>query len=144
MKTLIVPFMLVALAVPAQAHEIRAGTLVIVHPSVDEAAKGQPKAQGSMEIRNEGKSAEKLLSIRAEFAETVTIETAGEVVIPPNQRVLIPLVYHHIKSKLAEDEAYDGELMFEKAGIVTIDIMVHKHTHSSGTLNLAFVPFPAW
>jgi hypothetical protein len=44
------------------AHEIKAGLLVIVHPTVDEAENGQALARGSTEIRNKGKIADELLS----------------------------------------------------------------------------------
>ena len=98
---------------------------------MDEAEKGQNTARGSMEIRNEGSSADNLLSLRAEFAEKVIIETPGEVIVPPNERVLIPLAFHNITRKLSEDEAYSGELVFAKAGVVKIDFLVHPHAHSS-------------
>jgi copper(I)-binding protein len=35
--------------------------------------------------------------------------------------------FKNIKRKLSEDEAYAGELMFEKAGTVKVDLMVHTH-----------------
>jgi hypothetical protein len=50
------------------AHEIKAGDLVIVHAMVGKAEKGQ-SVQGSLEIRNEGKVADKLLSIHSKFAD---------------------------------------------------------------------------
>jgi copper(I)-binding protein len=80
MKALVL-VLLVMLSVPANAHEIKAGSLIIIHPTVDEAEKGQNTARGSMEIRNEGSSTDNLLSLKAEFAEKVIIETPGEVIV---------------------------------------------------------------
>jgi copper(I)-binding protein len=77
MKRLLVRLLLVLfLPLVATAHEIKVGDLVIVHPTVDEAEKGQAAARGSMEIRNEGKTPDKLLSVSAEFAEQARIESA--------------------------------------------------------------------
>src|SRR5688572_21332190 len=120
---------LFAFACPAQAHEIKVGDLVIVHPTVNEAEKGQATAQGSLEIRNEGLEAERLLSIEAEFAGNATLESLVDVTIPSQGRVLVPVVYRKIKTKLLEDEAYAGELVFRQAGSCKIEILVHKHAY---------------
>jgi periplasmic copper chaperone A len=131
MKILSLLLLIFVMAPVAQAHEIKAGPLVIIHPTVDEAEKGQALARGSMEIRNEGKISDELLSIKAEFADEVTIETPGKVSVPANGRVLVPIAFHGISRKLSEDEAYSGDLAFAKAGVVKIDFLVHPHAHSS-------------
>jgi copper(I)-binding protein len=131
MRTFSLLLLMIVLPSAAYAHEIKAGSLVIIHPTVDEAEKGQALARGSMEIRNEGKVADELLSIQAEFADEVTIETPGKVSLPANGRVLVPIAFHIISRKLSEDEAYSGELAFAKAGVVKIDFLVHPHAHSS-------------
>jgi copper(I)-binding protein len=127
MKTLVLTLLL-AFSFPANAHEIKLGDLVIVHPMVDEAQKGQDKARGSLEIRNEGKTADQLLSISSEFADKATIEAPVPVTVPANGRVAVPILFQNIKRKLSE-LAYDGELRFEKAGTIKIDLMVHSHPH---------------
>jgi periplasmic copper chaperone A len=129
MKALVLTLLL-AFAYPANAHEIKVGDLVIVHPTVDEAEKGQATAQGSMEIRNEGVEDDRLLSLSAEFASNATFESSVDITIPPKGRVLVPVVYRNIKRKLSEDEAYAGELVFKRAGSFKIDILVHRHAHS--------------
>jgi copper(I)-binding protein len=121
---------LVLLSIPALAHEIKVGDLIIVHPTVDEADKGQAIAQGSMEIRNQGKMRDKLLSITVEFAETARIETT-ETAVPSGGRILVPIAFGKIKRRLSDLEVYDGELLFEKAGKVAVEFMVHPHAHSS-------------
>src|SRR5215216_3702673 len=94
MKILSLLLLMILSAPAAHAHEIKAGSLVIVHPTVDEAEKGQALARGSMEIRNEGQIADELLSIKAEFADEVTFETPGKVSVPANGRVLVPIAFH--------------------------------------------------
>lgn len=136
MKLLAFALLLILLPAMLQAHEIKVGDLVIVHPTVDEADKGQAAAKGSMEIRNEGSSPDKLLSMNAEFASEVSFEVPAPIVIPPNGRALIPLVFHNIKRKLSEDEAYSGELILELHRF-QIDILVHRHAHSSSMPGLA-------
>jgi periplasmic copper chaperone A len=139
MKRLLLSMFLILLSAAAHAHEIQVGNLVIVHPTVDEAQKGQAVAQGSMEIRNQGKTPDRLLSISAEFAETARIEST-ETAVPPGGRILVPVVFEKIKRQLSELEVYDGELIFEKAGTIKIEIMVHPHAHTSRSPVLALLP----
>ena len=49
---------------------------------VDEAEKGQISAKGSVQIRNDGKTPEQLLSISAEFAEKTVIDAPVPVSVP--------------------------------------------------------------
>lgn len=114
---------------PALAHEIKAGDLVIVHPMVDEAAKGQELSGGSIEIRNQGNGLDRLLSITSEFAEQTEFEGAAPVTISAKGHAAVLLLFKKIKTKLSEDEVYAGELTFEKAGKVKIDFIVHSHKH---------------
>jgi periplasmic copper chaperone A len=113
----------------AQAHEIKAGDLVIVHPMADEATDGQAMSGGSVEIRNEGNKAEKLLSVSCEFAEKTDIKGNVPVIIPAAGHAAVSLLFKNIKTKLSQDEAYAGELTFERTGKVKIDLMVHTHKH---------------
>jgi copper(I)-binding protein len=86
-------------------------------------------SEGSLKFGNEGEVADQLLSIGSEFAEKATIEPAQLVVVPANGRVAIPALFQNIKRQLSEDEAYAGELVFQKAGRVQVDLMVHTHPH---------------
>jgi len=128
-KPLAAALLLVLIDSPVQAHEIKIGNLVIVHPMVDEANDGQALVEGSMEIRNEGDAPERLLSISSEFAAQTEIDGGATVEIPPKGRAAVLMLFKNIKQKLSEDEAYAGELSFEKAGKVKIDLMVHTHKH---------------
>jgi periplasmic copper chaperone A len=120
-------FAVAVVSASALAHEVKIGSLVIVHPMVDEAEKGQAVAHGSMEIRNEGDVADQLLTISSEFADEVTIEGPTPVVVPAKGRAPVLMQFKKIKRKLSEYEVYDGVLMFEKAGKVDVDLMVHTH-----------------
>jgi periplasmic copper chaperone A len=127
--TLALILCLIAATVPTAAHEIKAGNLVIVHPMVDEADDGQAVSRGSMEIRNEGTTPEKLIGISSEFAAKSEIEGGVPVTIPPHDRASVLMLFRDIHNNLSEDEAYAGELTFEKAGKVKVDLMVHTHKH---------------
>jgi periplasmic copper chaperone A len=127
LKVVLLALMVALAPSPASTHEITSGDLVIVHPMVDEAEKGQAESRGSMEIRNEGNSPDRLLSIKSEFADAVTIEGSAPVTVPAKGRAPVLMRFKNIKRKLSEDEAYAGELMFEKAGTVKVDLMVHTH-----------------
>jgi copper(I)-binding protein len=117
------------LSAATQAHEIKVGSLVIVHPMVNEAEKEQALSGGLMEIRNEGDTPDQLLSIKSEFANEVTIEGPVPVTVPAKERASVLLQFKNITRKLSEDEAYAGELVFEKPGTIKVDLMVHSHSH---------------
>jgi copper(I)-binding protein len=131
MKRLMVTVLLVMyLPLVALAHEIKVGDLVIVHPMVDETKKGQVSADGSVQIRNDGKTADQLLAVKAEFADTVKIGSPVPVQLPASGEVIsIPLAFEGIKRQLSEDEAYAGEFVFQNAGTIKVDLMVHSHSH---------------
>jgi copper(I)-binding protein len=125
-------FVLLVVLFPATlyAHEIKIGDLVIVHPMVDEAALGDASAKGSLKIRNQGKTPDQLLSINASFADRAKTDPTVPVSIPADSRSVSVLIsFENIKTGLSEDEVYSGEMVFEKAGRVPIDFIVHKHAH---------------
>lgn len=116
------------LPVAVTAQEIKVGTLVIVHPMVDEAAKGQAFAWGSVKIKNEGKSPDELMAMSVEFAETALINTP--VIVPATgQAITVPITFEKIKRQLSKDKAYAGELVFKRAGKIKIDLFVHHQAH---------------
>jgi copper(I)-binding protein len=129
MKALMLALLL-AFACPANAHEIKVGDLRYCTSHGRWGWKGQVSAKGSVKIRNDGKTSDQLLSINAEFAEKTVIDAPVPVPIPANgQAISIPIIYEVIKRKLSEDEAYAGEFVFENAGTVQMDLMVHTHAH---------------
>lgn len=122
--------LLLLLSYPGLSHanEIKFGNLVIVRPIVTEAEKGQAFAQGWVKIRNEGKAADQLLSITAEFADKVTIGAPVPVLVPAGgHSVSVPLTFENIKHQLSQNEVYDSELVFAEAGTIKVDLMVHTH-----------------
>jgi hypothetical protein len=95
---------------------------------VDEAAKGQAFAWGSVKIKNEAKSPDELMAISAEFAETALINTP--IIIPATGQVIsVPITFEKINRQLSEDEAYAGEMVFKRAGKIKIDLFVHHQAH---------------
>lgn len=112
------------------AHEIKVGDLVIVHPMADAAEKGQASVKGSVQIRNEGSTTDRLLAIRAAFAETAALAAAVPVAIPATGRaVSVAIVFTNLRQGLYEDAAYAGQLVFDRAGTVEVDFMVHSGSH---------------
>jgi hypothetical protein len=110
---------------PAQAHDIRSGDLVIVHPTVSEAVKNQASAQGSMEICNDGDSPDQLLTVNSEFAAQVKIFPTI-VTIPARGRAKVAVLFQHIKNRLSEDEVYSGDLTFNNAALDVIHLHANK------------------
>jgi hypothetical protein len=51
------------------------------------------------------------------------------VAVPARGETVITITFESIKRKLVEDEAYSGELVFEEAGTIKIDLMIHNQTH---------------
>jgi copper(I)-binding protein len=130
MNSLLISIVLmVTLSTTSLAHEVKVGQLVIVHPMVGEAEKGQALAEGSVEIRNDSEADDRLLSVTCECADTVTIENGRPMTIPGKGRASVVLRFGNVKRKLSENEAYSGEMVFEKAGTVKMDLMVHSGHH---------------
>ena len=121
--------LMVPLSTAALAHEVKVGHLVIVHPKIGEAEKGQAFAEGSVEIRNESEADDRLLSVTCECADIVTIENGRPITIPAKGKTSVVLRFGNVKRKLSEEEAYSGEMVFEKAGTVKLDLMVHSGHH---------------
>jgi hypothetical protein len=49
-------------------------------------------------------------------------------------------VFENIKRQISELDVYDAKLIFEKAGTIKIEIMVHPHGHTSRLPILALAP----
>jgi copper(I)-binding protein len=115
------------------AEEIEAQNLVILHPMVDEAEKGQISAQGSIEIRNYSAAADKLFLIVAEFAERAE-PASSQITILPRTRTVIPIVFRMLYRKLSASETYYGLLFFERAGKIKIEFTVHSNSRRPSTV----------
>ncbi len=126
----------------AQAHEFKAGDLVIQHPWAKATLPNQPVGGGFMEIVNTGSEPDRLVSGTASFAGEVQIhemstedgvmkmrQLADGIEIPAGGTVkLEPGGLHVMFMKLAEPlkegEMKEATLTFEHAGDVTVEFSV--------------------
>jgi len=121
----------------AQAHEFKAGDLVIEHPWSRATGQSRP-AVGYLKIRNTGKAAERLLGAETRIAASMmlhanVIETGvakmtsvAGLEIPPGAEVALePKGAYHLmimglKQPLAEGDTFPVTLIFEHAGRVDV------------------------
>jgi copper(I)-binding protein len=126
----------------ADAHEIKLGTLEIIHPWARQSPMAADVTAGFMVIRNTGTEDDKLIKVTAEIAEVVQIhdmkmdndvmkmfEIEGGLVIPAGQTVELKpkskhIMFMKVKSQPVVDTMFKGTLTFEKAGTVEIEYEV--------------------
>jgi copper(I)-binding protein len=140
--------LLAALFLPAcyvEAHEYAKGHLSIEHPWSMELPPNAPTVAAYFLIRNSGPDADRLNGVDSPIAgtaqlhehiaqdglmkmqhvQTVDIAAGGEV-------IFAPMAYHVMlldlkdRSKLTEGQSFPLTLHFEKAGDVTVEVMVQK------------------
>lgn len=139
-----------ALALPASAHEVKAGDLILDHPWARATPHGAKVAGGFMTIRNTGTAPDRLLSGTAPFAARVEIHemrvvdgvmemrpltdgleipAGGEVVLKPGS---FHIMFMGLTGHLAEGEMVPGTLLFERAGEVKVDYAVEAMAAGGG------------
>lgn len=140
--------LLAALLLPAcfaQAHEYAKGQLSIAHPWSMELPPNAPTVAAYFIISNKGPDSDRLLSVHSPIAgaaqlhehvtkdglmkmqqvETVDVSAGGTV-------TFAPMAYHVMlldlkdRSKLTTGQIFPLTLHFEKAGDVTVQVMVQK------------------
>lgn len=130
------------MATTSFADGIKVGDLTIEHPAIRATVPGQKVAGGFMMIKNNGKTADRLVSGSASFSQKVEIHemaVINEIMrmreldkgleIPAGGSVhLKPGGYHvmfiKLKERMMEGETRKAELVFEKAGKVTVEFSV--------------------
>lgn len=138
-KSIITTFVLalcLASVVPAGAHQIKVGQLVITHPWIKQ-SEGQTIAFGCMKITNKGSTDDRLIGVMVSPQTTAQLvevtdkgdAPAGAIVIPAGQTVHIHPNSSHmalikVSSPYFEGSEVSGSLIFEKAGRVNIDYEV--------------------
>jgi copper(I)-binding protein len=122
------------------AHDFKAGAITIDHPYARSTVAGQPVGGGFMRFVNGG-GADRLVSASAKVSKSVELHEmtmAGDVMkmrqvdaieLPAGQTVeLKPGGYHvmfiGLKAPLKVGDRFPLTLTFEKAGAVTVDMMV--------------------
>ena len=143
MKRVLAALLLIALAAPASAHQIKVGDLLIVHPW-SRATPGQaPNGAVFVKIENQGQAEDKLLAVSSDVADMVHIHEhvmEGEVAkmrpvdfVPlPAQSTteLKPGGYHimlmGLKEPLVEYGTFHLTLTFERAGSIEVEVQVEE------------------
>lgn len=122
-------------AAPAAAHEVKAGSITIVHPIVRASLAGSPNTAGYVTLRNAGPTPDRLLSAACACARRVevhamstadgrmTMRPAGPVALAPGGTVELKpgglhLMVLGLKAPLEAGTTVEMTLTFEKAGPV--------------------------
>jgi copper(I)-binding protein len=132
------------------AHDFKAGSLIIDHPWTRATPGGSKIASGYMVITNKGATSDRLIGGSLEHAgrfELHETRLEGDVArmrslpkgiqIKPGQTVkLAPGGYHAmfvgLKQPLKQGERIKGQLIFEKAGTVDVVYVVEGIGHQGG------------
>ena len=126
----------------AQAHEIKAGSLVISHPWSRQSPMAADVAAGFLVLTNEGKEADRLIKVEtpisavaqlhdmkmegdvmkmAELPDGIAIPAGATVELKPKS---LHIMFMGLKSQPAEGESFPAMLTFEKAGKVEVEFEV--------------------
>lgn len=124
------------------AHDYKLGALEIGHPHARATPPNAPVSGGYLTIRNTGDAADRLIGVKAGFADRVEIhemsmendvmkmrEVTDGLEIPAGGEVeLKPGGYHimfiGLDSRMAEGETRTATLSFEKTGSIEVDFSV--------------------
>ncbi|MGE8152389.1 copper chaperone PCu(A)C [Pseudomonas vancouverensis] len=139
---------LAALLLPAcfaNAHEYKVGDLEIEHPWSQELPPNAPTVAAYFVINNEGKTADRLLSVDSPIAgeaqlhehvmqgDVMKMQHVPNVDVPAGGEVTFaPMAYHVMllnlkdRSLLADGKRFPMTLHFEKAGDVKVEVAVQK------------------
>jgi len=139
---------LAALLLPAcfaNAHEYKVGELQIAHPWSQELPPNAPTVAAYFVIHNQGKTADRLLSVDTPVAgeaqlhehlmqnDVMKMQHVPSVEIPAGGEVTFaPMAYHVMllnlkdRSLLTDGKRFPMTLHFEKAGDVKVDVAVQK------------------
>ena len=135
----------------AQAHSFEAGAIQIGHPWARPTVAGQKAGGGYLKLDNRGSTADKLVSASAEGVagrvemHSMTMEgdvmrmreVQGGIAVGAGEKVALePGGYHlmlmDLKQPLAVGRRFPLKLRFEKAGEVTVEIVVEQPKAASG------------
>ncbi|MEO4016843.1 copper chaperone PCu(A)C [Pseudomonas rossensis] len=145
LNKLIVLAVLLLPACFANAHEYKAGELEIAHPWSQELPPNAPTAAAYFVIHNNGKTADRLLSVDSPIAgeaqlhehvmqnDLMKMQQVPSVDIPAGGNVTFaPMAYHVMlvnlkdRSLLNDGKRFPLTMHFEKSGDVTVDVSVQK------------------
>jgi copper(I)-binding protein len=128
-------------AVPA--HTVKSGAITLIHPYVRATPPGAKVAGGFVTIHNGGAEADRLVGGTAEFAGRVEVHemsmegdvmkmrpVEGGIEIPAGGSLALKpgsfhLMFMDLAAPVKVGTPLKGTLVFEKAGVVQVDYMVH-------------------
>ena len=135
----------------ANAHEYKAGELEIAHPWSQELPPNAPNVAAYFVIHNEGKTADRLLSVDSPISgdaqlhehvmqnDVMKMQHVPAVDIPAGGEVTFaPMAYHVMllnlkdRSLLTDGKRFPMTLHFEKAGDVKVEVVVQKQAPEDG------------
>ncbi|PUB14886.1 copper chaperone PCu(A)C [Yoonia sediminilitoris] len=141
-KLLLTAALSLTAATPLFAHDMVAGDLHIIHPSIPDPLPTAKSAAGYMVISNDGDTPERLLEVRTPFAKVSTIhetviDDAGvarmqpvvDLVIAPNDMLVLEpggmhVMFMGLTSTADEGDMIPATLIFQNAGEVVVEFMV--------------------
>lgn len=126
-----------ALAPPASAHGYKRKSIEIVHPwTGDKPEHGGRDAIVSMDIKNSGTVADRLVGVTSPIADRVEIRIAAggqakSIEIGPRGRVELTAKSQHLrlvglKKELTAYDTLPMTLVFQRAGRINIDVLVEE------------------
>jgi len=124
-----------SVALPAAAHSHKAKRLEIVHPHALQTQQGATTARVLMTIKNDGATADRLVSASTPRADKVVLQDAGRgataFVAKGGQELGLSgdgpsVMLIGLKKPLTAYDDFKMTLVFEKAGRVAIDVMVEE------------------
>lgn len=129
----------------ANAHDYKVGALEIAHPWSQELPPNAPTVAAYFVINNEGKTADRLLSVDTPIAgeaqlhehvmqgDMMKMQHVPSVEVPAGGEVTFaPMAYHVMllglkdRSLLTDGKRFPMTLHFEKSGDVTVEVAVQK------------------
>ncbi|MBZ9782410.1 copper chaperone PCu(A)C [Pseudomonas sp. REP124] len=135
----------------ANAHEYKAEELEIAHPWSQELPPNAPNVAAYFVIHNEGKTADRLLSVDSPISgdaqlhehvmqnDVMKMQHVAAVDIPAGGEVTFaPMAYHVMllnlkdRSLLTDGKRFPMTLHFEKAGDVKVEVVVQKQAPEDG------------
>ncbi|AHV91256.1 copper chaperone PCu(A)C [Bordetella holmesii] len=134
----------------AVAADYKVGQIEVDDLWVRASAPGQENGAGYLEIENDGKMADRLVSVSSPAAQRVELHTVknengmarmreveGGIVVPADGKVeLRPGGYHvmflKLKAPFAEGGSVPATLTFEKAGEVNVNFKIKAVSHNAG------------
>lgn len=142
-KTLITTILSI-LSLSAIAHDYRIADIIIDHPFIYETPPVAPVAGGYLTIKNTGKTDDRLIAVKATFANMIQIhdmrvendvmrmqELVDGIAIPAGESITLKrggkhIMFMQLQKPMQADREYAATLVFEKAGEIKVYFTIKK------------------